>query len=145
TVRFERDTEHFHEPGMRLNASALGASFGRNDQMIDVIAGAPAGYARLSGNRSESNDYKDGNGDMVPSQWNKWNADAALGWTPEEDTLLEFSAGGGDGEARYAGRGMDGAQFERTSLGLRFEKKNLDGAMKEVTANAYFNYVDHLM
>lgn len=145
TVRFERDTEHFHEPGVRLNASALGASFGRNDQMIDVIAGAPAGYARLSGNRSESNDYKDGNGDVVPSQWNKWNADAALGWTPDEDTLLEFSAGGGDGEARYAGRGMDGAQFERTSLGLRFEKKNLDGAMKEMTANAYFNYVDHVM
>lgn len=145
TVRFERDTERFDEPGVRLNASLLAASFGRNDQMIDVVGGASRGYARLSANRSESNDYKDGNGDVVPSLWKKWNADAALGWTPDEDTLLEVSAGGGDGEARYAGRGMDGAQFDRTSLGLRFEKQNLDGTMKEVTANAYFNYVDHLM
>lgn len=145
TVRFERDTEHFDSAGLRVNASVLGGSFGRNDQMVDVIAGVPSGYARLSANRSEAEDYKDGNGDVVPSLWQKWNADAALGWTPDADTLLEFSAGGGDGEARYGGRGMDGAQFERTSLGLRFEKKNLDGAMKEITANAYFNYVDHLM
>ena len=45
---------------------------------------------------------------------------------PDEDTLVEFTAGRGDGFARYAGRGMDGSQFQRESLGLRFEKTNIE-------------------
>jgi iron complex outermembrane receptor protein len=60
------------------------------------------------GNKSRSDDYKDGNGDRVPSKWDKWNGDMALGWTPDKDTLIELTAGKGDGESRYAGRSMDG-------------------------------------
>lgn len=145
TIRFERDTESFAQAGLRGNANALIGSFGRNDQLLDVIAGVPDAYARVTASRSEANDYKDGNGDTVPSMWKKWNADLALGWTPDENTLLELSGGGGDAEARYAGRGMDGSQFERNSLGLRLEKKRMDGVIEEVTANAYFNYADHVM
>lgn len=145
TVRFERDAESFDRFGTRVDASVLGGSFGRNDQTVDVTAGAPAAYVRLAANRSQADDYEDGNGDVVPSLWEKWNADLALGWTPGENTLLELSAGGGDGEARYAGRGMDGSQFERSSFGLRFEQRHFDGLMKEVTANAYFNNADHVM
>src|SRR5690606_28125525 len=80
----------------------------------------------------------------VPSAWKKWNADAALGWTPDEDTLLEVSTGIGNGEARYAGRGMDGAQFRRDSLGLRFEK-TFHGALRKLQASAYRNDADHVM
>ncbi|HEY0940034.1 MAG TPA: TonB-dependent copper receptor [Steroidobacter sp.] len=147
TIRFERDANaaRFDEPGLRLNANALAGSFGRNDQVLDLIGGASAGYARLSANRSEADDYQDGAGRTVPSSWDKWNADAALGWTPSDGTLLEFSAGAGDGEARYAGRGMDGSQFERTSYALRFEKTGLTGTLKEVTANVFYNYADHVM
>ena len=46
-------------------------------------------------------------------------------WTPDADTLLELTAGKGDGEARSAGRCMDGSQYKRESLGLRFEKSNI--------------------
>lgn len=147
TIRFERDAtaDRFEDPGVRLNANALAGSFGRNDQVLDVIGGASAGYARLSANRSEADDYEDGDGRIVPSSWDKWNADAALGWTPSDGTLLEFSAGAGDGEARYAGRSMDGSQFERTSYALRFEKTGLTGTLKEVTANVFYNYADHVM
>lgn len=145
TIRFERDTASFEQAGVRANASALVGSFGRNDQLADVTAGVPDAYARVSASRSEANDYQDGNGDIVPSMWRKWNADAAVGWTPGEDTLFELSGGGGDAEARYAGRGMDGSQFERSSLGVRFEKKRMEGLVEEVTANAYFNYADHVM
>lgn len=147
TIRFERDPtgDRFEDPGVRLNANALAGSFGRNDQVLDVIGGASAGYARLSANRSEADDYEDGEGRTVPSSWDKWNADAALGWTPSDGTLLEFSAGAGDGEARYAGRSMDGSQFERTSYALRFEKTGLTGTLKEVTANVFYNYADHVM
>ena len=144
TVRFQRDTPKFTEAGARVQGSVLGGSRGRNDQVLDATVGAPLGYARLSANRSQADDYQDGNGVRVPSEWNKWNTDLAFGWTPGDDTLLEFTAGLGDGQARYAGRGMDGAQFRRESLGLRFEK-GFDGVLRKLQANLFRNYADHVM
>ncbi|WP_411833416.1 TonB-dependent copper receptor [Pseudoxanthomonas mexicana] len=145
SVRFERDTPRFDAPGVELAGSLLGGSFGRNDQVLDATAGAAMGYARLSANRSESDDYEDGNGDAIASSWKKWNTDLSLGWTPDADTLLELNAGTGDGEARYAGRGMDGAQFRRRSYGVRFERAGLPGALDRVEASVFYNYADHVM
>ena len=145
TVRFERDTPRFDAPGLRVDGSLLGGSHGRNDQVLDATAGASRGYARLSANRSEADDYEDGDGRRVPSAWKKWNADLALGWTPDADTLLEFNAGIGDGEARYAGRGMDGSMFRRDSASLRFEKRDLPGVLESVEASMFRNQADHLM
>lgn len=145
TVRFERDIPYFPEPGVQAQGSLLAGSHGRNDQVLDFAAGNEAFYGRVTANRSEADDYEDGNGNQVPSAWLKWNADAAIGWTPDADTVIEASFGTGDGEARYAGRGMDGSQFDRTSYGLRFEKKNMPGALREVEANLYYNDIDHVM
>lgn len=145
TVRFERETPVFDAPGLRFTGSVLGGSHGRNDQVFDAIAGHPNGYLRLGGNRSEADDYADGDGERVPSAWKKWNVDFAAGWTPDEDTVLEVSAGAGDGEARYAGRGMDGSQFRRESYGLRFEKSGFDGALSKLEARIYDNRADHVM
>ncbi|HGN1706277.1 TPA: TonB-dependent copper receptor [Providencia rettgeri] len=145
TIRFEREKPIFTEAGIKGNASALAASNQRWDGNADVSLGNSSGYIRVIGNKSRSNDYKDGNGDKVPSKWDKWNADVAVGWTPDEYTLLELTAGKGDGEARYAGRGMDGSQFKRESLGLRFEKTNIGDVLDKVEANLYYNYADHIM
>ncbi|MCW5580385.1 MAG: TonB-dependent copper receptor [Luteimonas sp.] len=145
TVRFEREIPYFDQPGVRVEGSLLGGSHGRNDQVADAIAGGARGYARVTANRSEADDYADGSGARVPSAWRKWNADAAFGWTPDADTVLEASIGTGDGQARYAGRGMDGSQFERTSYGLRFERKGMEGVLDEISANLYYNDVDHVM
>lgn len=97
------------------------------------------------GNKSRSDDYKDGNSNRIPSKWNKWNGDMALGWTPDEDTLVELTAGKGDGESRYAGRSMDGSQFRRESLGVRFEKSNIGEIFQKFETNVYYNYADHVM
>ncbi|MEQ4674305.1 TonB-dependent copper receptor [Providencia vermicola] len=145
TIRFEREKPLFTEGGIKGNASALTASNHRWDANADVSVGNETGYLRVIGNKSRSNDYKDGNGDKVPSKWDKWNADVAIGWTPDEYTLLELTAGKGDGEARYAGRGMDGSQFKRESYGLRFEKSNIGDVLDKIEANAYYNYADHIM
>ncbi|MCO5055226.1 TonB-dependent copper receptor [Thermomonas sp.] len=144
TVRFTREVPRFDSMGLRAQGSLLGGSFGRNDQVLELVAGAPKGYVRLGANRSESGDYRDGNGLRVPSAWNKWNADLALGWTPDAETVLEVALGAGDAQARYAARSMDGAQFRRDSLGLRFEKA-FTGRLRQVQASAYRNVADHLM
>ncbi|MCX7557590.1 TonB-dependent copper receptor [Xanthomonadaceae bacterium JHOS43] len=145
TVRFERDAARYDAAGARATGSVLTGSNGRRDLVLDADAGFSQGYVRMSGNTSEADDYRAGDGSRVPSLWDKWNADAAFGWTPDEDTLLEIGMGRGDGEARYAGRGMDGSMFERDSRSLRFEKSGFDGALQRIEASAYRNHVDHLM
>ncbi|WP_422631562.1 TonB-dependent copper receptor [Pseudomonas fragi] len=145
TILFEREPEHFGELGTRVNASLLAGSNGRFDKTIDAAAGGPLGYVRVIGNTAHADDYKDGNGDTVPSRYDKWNGDIALGWTPDADTLLELTAGKGDGEARSAGRGMDGSQYQRESLGLRFEKSNIGDVLDKIEAQVYYNYADHVM
>ncbi|MFV3367435.1 TonB-dependent copper receptor [Pseudomonas sp. NY15435] len=145
TIRFDREPERFGELGTRVNGSIVAGSNGRFDRVLDAAAGGPLGYVRVTGNKSQSDDYEDGSGNTVPSRWNKWNGDVAVGWTPDADTLVELTAGKGDGEARYAGRGMDGSQFKRESLGLRFEKSNIGEVLDKLEAQVYYNYADHVM
>ena len=145
TVLFEREPEHFGELGSRINASVLAGSNGRFDKTLDAAVGGTQGYLRVVGNTAHSDDYKDGDGHTVPSRYDKWNGDVALGWTPDADTLLELTAGKGDGEARSAGRGMDGSQYKRESLGLRFEKSNIGDVLDTLEAQVYYNYADHVM
>lgn len=144
-ARFDRERPDFSDTTVHFGASALGASAGRTDQSADFEAGNDRIYVRATANHSRSRDYRDGNGRRVPSAWDKWNADLAVGFTPDSDTLLEFSAGAGDGEARYGGRGMDGTRFRRDSLGLRFEKQRLAPWLVGLEAQLYRNEADHVM
>ncbi|EMD6814966.1 TonB-dependent copper receptor [Citrobacter koseri] len=145
TLRFDREQPRFVKPGIQGTASVLAASNNRWDENADISLGSEDGYLRLIGNKSRAGDYKDGNGDRVPSKWDKWNGDMALGWTPDKDTLLEMTAGKGDGEARYAGRSMDGSRFRRESLGMRFEKSGIGEVFDKLEANIYYNYANHVM
>ena len=145
TILFERDTPRFNELGGRVDGSLLAASNGRFDRRLDAATGGSQGYLRVLANRAQADDYADGNGQTLPSRWKKWNSDMLLGWTPNSDTLIELSAGRGDGEARYAGRGMDGSQFLRESLGLRIHLENLGEVFQGLQGQVYYNYADHVM
>jgi iron complex outermembrane receptor protein len=147
TVIFERgpETELTAEKNYRGQASVLLGSYGRLDQNVETAIGDETKYIRLNANRSEADDYQDGNGDSVPSAWERWNTDLAIGWTPDENTWLELTGGKADGEAVYAGRDMDGSKFARESLGLRFEKKNISDVIKKVEGQINYNFNDHVM
>lgn len=146
TVIFERSPEQFDgDHHYRGQASILMGSFGRLDHNVEVAAGDEQKYIRLNTNRSVANSYQDGNGNTVPSDWERWNADLALGWTPDENTWVELTGGKADGEAVYAGRMMDGSQFARESLGLRVEKKNVTDIIKKIEAQVNYNFNDHVM
>ena len=144
-VLFERDRRRLGEAGAQVTASGLVGSFDRNDEMVDAVAGTPEFYLRGTGTNAHQGDYRDGDGEKVHSQYNRWSANAAVGWTPDENTLLELSAGHSDGEAAYADRGVDGSLFSREHTSLRFEKENLSETWKKIEALAYYNYVDHVM
>jgi len=146
TVIFERTPEQFdQDQNYRGQASVLMGSFGRLDHNVEVAAGDAQKYIRLNTNRSVSNSYQDGDGTTVPSDWERWNADLALGWTPDADTWVELTGGKADGEAVYAGRAMDGSKFARESLGLRVEKHNVTDVIQKIEAQVNYNFNDHVM
>lgn len=126
-------------------ASVLVGSYGRLDHNFDAAIGDDTKYLRLIGSRSTADSYKDGNGHTVPSAWERWSADVAMGWTPDDNTWVEVTAGAGDGHSLYAGRSMDGAQFKRQSLGLHAEKKNLSEHVKKVELQVDYTDNDHIM
>ena len=146
TVIFEREPEQLTSAKpYRVQASVMLGSYGRLDQNVEAAVGDETKYARLNANRSIADSYQDGAGNTVPSDWKKWNADLALGWTPNEDTWVELKGGKSDGEAVYAGRPMDGSKFARESLGLHVEKKNIGDVIKKVEAQVDYSYNDHVM
>ncbi|MFY9178652.1 MAG: TonB-dependent copper receptor [Venatoribacter sp.] len=144
-VNFERATPDFYDSPVHGYVSVLGGSFGRNDQIAQIQAGGQKGFVELNGTRSQADDYRDGNGDKVHSNYERYSGNAALGFTPNVDTKIELTAAKSDGEAAYADRGMDGSKFDRTNLGLSYSQKNITPLISEFKAKVYRNYVDHVM
>ncbi|MEO5358228.1 MAG: TonB-dependent copper receptor [Nitrospirae bacterium YQR-1] len=144
-VLYEREIKRFKTPGITFNGSLTAGSFGRNDQVADIRGGVEKGYAQFTATRTDSDDYKDGNGNTVHSYYTRWSSSAAVGWTPNSDTLLELSAIKSDGEAAYADRTMDGSKFDRENIALKFTRENISNVWKKLEAQLYYNYVDHVM
>ena len=144
-VLFEREVKRFATPGVRGTGSVMVGSFGRHDEVADVTAGTPDFYIRGTATNSHANDYKDGNGTKVHSRYERWSANAAVGWTPDNNTRLELSAATSDGNAAYADRSVDGSKFKRENVGLKFDKKNITPLFERIEEKAFYNYVDHIM
>lgn len=142
---FERDVKRMESFGWKANGSLTVGSFGRNDQMADVLIGGPLGYVRAGGTRAQADDYEDGDGNSVHSEYLRWSSHAAIGWTPDDKTRVELSGGVSDGEAAYADRGMDGKKFKREHVSLMFERKRMGGLVDEIEGRVYYNYIDHVM
>lgn len=145
TVLFKRQRPQFNQATLEGHASLIFANADRNDQVAGITAGNNEGYLSLNGSRADANNYQDGNGDQVHSAYNRWNADATLGWTPTMDSDIELSTARSDGEARYGDRGMDGAKFEREQHSLNYRVRAISDLVSEVEARVYQGYVDHAM
>ncbi|WP_419770546.1 MAG: TonB-dependent copper receptor [Candidatus Marinarcus sp.] len=144
-VQFEKNPKYYSTPAYDIYSSFKQGSFGRSDQFIDVSGGGPLGYAQLIATRSHSDDYKDGRGDTVNSEYTRWNTSLTLGYTPTDDTTFEISGSKGDGEAKYADRTMDASKLLRENIALKIIKYNLAKNIDKVEMQVYRNYVDHIM
>lgn len=120
-------------------------SFGRHDEVASARFGGESAYVQVDGTRTQSDDYKDGAGNAVRSKYMRWSGNAAFGWTPDDNTVLELSLAKSDGEAVYADRSMDGPKFERDNYGLKFDRKNISSLLERVEAQVFYNYIDHVM
>lgn len=144
-VLFESETRRLESAGAKLDGSATYGSFGRNDQSADVVAGTPDFYVRAGYNRTQSDDYEDGSGNKVHSQYKRSGANVALGWTPDANTLVELTGAIGEGEVAYAGMSMDATQLDRENAGLLFRKTEISELVSKIEARVAYNYADHIM
>lgn len=144
-VQFESTQPDYSRPAASVRGALTWGSFGRNDQSIHAAAGAVPGYVRAGANHSSAGDYEDSDGRSVHSEYSRWNTTGALGWTPAPHLSIELSGARSDGEAAYADRAMDGVKFDRDNLGLRLRKTDIGEILQSVDAQAYYNYVDHVM
>ena len=145
TVMFERDDPVYPELTFRSRGSALAATADRRDLVGNVEAGNEHVYGLLSASHAESGNYEDGGGREVHSRYLRWNSHALLGWTPTENTRFTMSGARSDGEAAYADRSMDGSKFARENAGLGFSLDRPGQFVRKVEAQAFYNYVDHVM
>ncbi|MCC7126215.1 MAG: TonB-dependent copper receptor [Acidobacteria bacterium] len=145
TVLFERANPRLASPSWQANGSVTLGAFGRHDEVFDMRAGTPAFYVRGAGSRSAMDDYRDGDGNAVHSSYMRWNADTAVGWTPDDTTRLEVGAQMSDGHAAYADRGVDGAKFRRNGVGVTFEERRPGARLSRIDVTGSYNYVDHVM
>jgi len=88
---------------------------------------------------------RDGGGESVHSEHERWSTSAIAGWTPGEDSELELSYDRSNAEAAYDDRRMDGTDFDRTSYRLSGAQDNLTGWLTRIEANFYYNNIDHVM
>jgi iron complex outermembrane receptor protein len=145
TVLFERDRRRVERSGVRMASSFTLGAFGRHDEMADVRAAIPSFYVQGTATRSHTGDYADGNGAPVHSSYTRWSGNAAFGWTPGSSTLVELSLAKSNGRAAYADRAMDGAEFARDNVAIRFDRRFTSRLLQRIEAQSYYNYIDHVM
>lgn len=145
TVLFERESYRLAQPELRGQLGSTIASFGRRDLEVDLTAGNELGYARVTANTASGDDYEDGDGNPVNSDYERWSYNAEFAWTPSDDTTVLFNWGQSDAEAAYADRAMDGVVFDRTSKGIKIRHDNLSDIIKRIEFSYNTTYVDHVM
>ncbi|EEF25257.1 conserved hypothetical protein, partial [Ricinus communis] len=91
------------------------------------------------------NDYEDGDGNKVHSRYTRWSEGIRFGLTPDDNTQLTLAANRSNGQAAYADRSVDGSKFERENYDLKFRKEHITDVIESIEAQAYYNYIDHVM
>lgn len=145
TIRFEKEQKKYDKPGYDVHASGLVGSFGRHDEVVDATAGDKGYFVNFAASNSHSQDYKDGNGNKIRSQYTRHSESAAFGLTPDNNKTFEVSALRSNGYANYADRTMDGWKFLRENVSFRSQLKNLSTVVEKVEFQLSNNFVDHTM
>ena len=145
SVHFVRKDPTFHEQPYSFNGSTTLGNSGRRDASFEVGAGGKYGYARLNVSHNESDDYKDGAGNRVHSNFKRDSQMVQLGVTPTENTTIAGTYERSRGKAAYADRMMDGSKFDRDAWNVRISQRNITPWLSEIEARYGSSEIDHVM
>lgn len=145
SVHFVRKDPTFREQPYSFNGSTTLGSSGRRDASFEAGAGGKYGYARLNVSHNESDDYKDGAGNRVHSNFKRDGQMVQLGVTPTENTTIAGTYERSRGKAAYADRMMDGSKFDREAWNIRISQRNITPWLSEIEARYGSSEIDHVM
>ncbi|WP_226648869.1 TonB-dependent copper receptor [Microbulbifer variabilis] len=144
-VLFNQLQERPSEPEWDMHASLLGGSAHRKDGFFDLAYKTPELSLRGSATSASADDYEDGDGNRVHSNYERWSGKVNLAWTPDDDNRLEFETAFSDAEAAYADRGVDGSKFARESYKAKYRRSNIGDLLNAIEVQVYYNTIDHVM
>ena len=112
----------------------------------DISAASEKGALRVFDNRTEGQNYQDGNGDTVKARYSHLGYGVLSGYRPDEKSLLTFSAERSRTEdALYPGAKMDSPYTEGNILRLGYSRTHIAPWLDKLEARVYRSTVDHLM
>lgn len=145
SVEFVRDDLDFSEKKAHLNAAYTAGGFNRHDVMVDAALGGKLGYARVNALYNTSDNYKDGDGNEVHSEFKRNSQMVQLGVTPTPDTLLAATYDRSRAEAAYAALGKDGVTFDRDAWNIHGRHRNISDWFTEADFRFGHSKIDHVM
>ncbi|GAA4900060.1 TonB-dependent copper receptor [Ferrimonas pelagia] len=144
-ILFDKDHHQLSESGASGRISLTGASFDRHDEIVEVKVGAEQHYLDVTASNANGGHYQDGDGNKVQSSYRRNNFRGALGWTPDQDTVVELSYGLSDGEAEYADRANKARKIANENVSLLMKRRYRHDWIRNVEAQAFYSEVDHIM
>ncbi|RLA25071.1 MAG: hypothetical protein DRQ62_03655 [Gammaproteobacteria bacterium] len=145
-VNFDREEIRYDEIGARAYGSYLYGSFNQQALSINSSVGFENGYLSYTHNNTSGDNYTDGDGNVVEQTFYDTSNDrGAIGFTPDEDTLLEFSGLTSKGVIGNATIHMDVTKLDRENYNLHFKRENMASWLNSVDLKYNFTHVDHDM
>lgn len=112
---------------------------------MEAEFGGKYGYVRSNISHNEADDYKDGDGNRIHSNFKRDSQMLQLGITPTENTTIAGTYERSRAKVAYADRMMDGSKFDRDAWNVRFTQRNLTPWFSELELRYGKSEIDHVM
>ena len=145
SVQFIRKDPDFTEKPYNVNATLTAGSNDRLDGSLEAEFGGKYGYVRSNISHNEADDYKDGDGNRIHSNFKRDSQMLQLGVTPTENTTIAGTYERSRAKVAYADRMMDGSKFDRDAWNIRFTQRNLTPWFSELELRYGKSEIDHVM
>ena len=145
SVQFIRKDPDFTEKPYNINATLTAGSNDRLDGSLEAEFGGKYGYVRSNISHNEADDYKDGDGNRIHSNFKRDSQMLQLGITPTENTTIAGTYERSRAKVAYADRMMDGSKFDRDAWNVRFTQRNLTPWFSELELRYGESEIDHVM
>ena len=145
SVQFIRKDPDFTEKPYNINATLTAGSNDRLDGSLEAEFGGKYGYVRTNISHNEADDYKDGDGNRIHSNFKRDSQMLQLGITPTENTTIAGTYERSRAKVAYADRMMDGSKFDRDAWNIRFTQRNLTPWFSELELRYGKSEIDHVM
>ena len=145
SVQFIRKDPDFTEKPYNINATLTAGSNDRLDGSLEAEFGGKYGYVRTNISHNEADDYKDGDGNRIHSNFKRDSQMLQLGVTPTENTTIAGTYERSRAKVAYADRMMDGSKFDRDAWNIRFTQRNLTPWFSELELRYGKSEINHVM